>query len=108
MNGKEVRALKDEEIKIELERTRAKLYQLRTQTVTEKVENTGQFKEVRRNIARLLTERQARHLAKNPRPVAKVQPAAKGPKSVKPIAKAGKEKAVPGKKKSTKPAANKA
>lgn len=68
MNGKEVRALKDEEIKVELERTRAKLYHLRSQTVTEKVENTAQFKEVRRDIARLLTERGARYQAKNPAP----------------------------------------
>ncbi|MCG3122353.1 MAG: 50S ribosomal protein L29 [Phycisphaerales bacterium] len=60
MNGKEVRALRDEEIKVELERQRAKLFQLRSQAVTEKVENTAQFKSVRRDIARLLTERRSR------------------------------------------------
>jgi large subunit ribosomal protein L29 len=64
MNGKEVRALKDEEIKVELERNRTKLYQLRSQTVTEKVENTAQFKSVRRDIARLLTERSSRSASK--------------------------------------------
>lgn len=64
MNGKEVRALKDAEIKVELERTRSKLYQLRSQTVTEKVENTAQFKQVKRDIARLLTERNSRRGSK--------------------------------------------
>lgn len=64
MNGKEVRALKDEEIKVELERNRTKLYQLRSQTVTEKVENTAQFKIVKRDIARLLTERNSRSASK--------------------------------------------
>lgn len=63
MNGKETRALRDEEITIELDRQRARLYQLRSQTVTEKVENTAQFRDVRRDIARLLTERRSRLLA---------------------------------------------
>lgn len=66
MTGKEARALRDEEIKVELERQRARLYQLRSQTVTEKVENTAQFQTVRRDIARLLTERRSRQIAKTP------------------------------------------
>lgn len=78
MNGKEVRALKDEEIKVELQRTRAKLYQLRSQTVTEKVENTAQFKAVRRDIARLLTERNSRRHAASPK-AAGSKPAAAAP-----------------------------
>lgn len=84
MNGKEVRALKDEEIKVELQRTRAKLYHLRSQTVTEKVENTAQFKSVRRDIARLLTERNSRRHAASPKaapskPAAAPAPAKKAP-----------------------------
>lgn len=55
MTGKEARALSQEEVGIELKRLRDKLYTLRTQTVTEKVENNSQFSKVRRDIARLLT-----------------------------------------------------
>ena len=33
-------------------------------TVTEKVENTAQFGEIRKDVARLLTERNARRLSK--------------------------------------------
>lgn len=60
MNGKEVRALKNEEIQVELKRLRAHLFTLRGQTVTEKVEDNSQFAKTRRDIARLLTERTAR------------------------------------------------
>jgi len=57
MTGKEVRALSDEEIGVELKRLRDKLFQLRTQAVTEKVEDNSQFRKVRRDVARLMTER---------------------------------------------------
>ncbi|MEM7518312.1 MAG: 50S ribosomal protein L29 [Planctomycetota bacterium] len=57
MTGKEVRALKDEEISIELKRLREKLFTLKVQTVTEKVEDSSQFGKVRKDIARLLTEK---------------------------------------------------
>ncbi len=87
MTGKEVRALKDEEIKVELARLRGKLYQLRSQTVTEKVENTAQFKEVRGDIARLMTERSSRHQAKTSKGAAAAKPAAAS-KSKKVAAKA--------------------
>lgn len=60
MEGKEVRGMKDEEIKSELGRLRAKLFTLRAQSVSEKVEDNSQFRKIRRDIARLLTERQSR------------------------------------------------
>jgi large subunit ribosomal protein L29 len=60
MTGKEVRALSVEEIKAELGRLRGKLHDLRSQTVTEKVEDNSQFGKIRKDIARLLTERKAR------------------------------------------------
>jgi len=63
MTGEEVRSMKDEEISIELKRLREKLFTLRSQTVTEKVENTSQLRVLRRDVARLLTERRARELA---------------------------------------------
>lgn len=63
MTGAEARALKDEEIAIELKRLRDKAFTLRSQAVTEKVEDVTQFKKVRRDIARLLTERNSRRKA---------------------------------------------
>jgi large subunit ribosomal protein L29 len=64
MTGKEARALSAEEIGIELKRMREKLYTLRSQTVTEKVEDNSQFGKVRKDIARLLTARRAAQAAK--------------------------------------------
>lgn len=63
MNGEEVRKLSDEEISVELRRQREKLFTLRSQTVTEKVENTSQFGKIKRDIARLLTEQNSRKAA---------------------------------------------
>lgn len=63
MTGREVRALSDEEIAVEVDRLRKRLYELRSQTVTEKIEDPSQFKKVKRDVARLLTERRARDLA---------------------------------------------
>ena len=63
MTGKEVRKMKDEEIGIELKRIREKIYTLRCQTVSEKVEDNSQFKKLRADVARLLTERQSRLIA---------------------------------------------
>jgi len=60
MTGAEVRKLKDEEIAVELKRLRGKLFTLRTQTVTEKVEDMSLFEKMRRDIARLMTEQAAR------------------------------------------------
>lgn len=60
MTGKEVRAMKDEELGIELGRLRERLYTMRVQSVTEKVEDNSQFRKVRRDIARILTERASR------------------------------------------------
>ncbi len=64
MTGKEVKAMRDEEIRLELAKLRNDLYDLRSQTVTEKVEDTSKFGKVRKDIARLLTEQRKRLLAK--------------------------------------------
>ncbi len=60
MKAKEVRTLSDEEIDVELGRLRKRSFELRTQAVTEKIEDTTQFGSTRRDIARLLTEQNAR------------------------------------------------
>lgn len=60
MKAIEVHKLSGEEIDVELDRLRRKLYDLRCQAATEKIEDPSLFKKVRGDIARLLTERTAR------------------------------------------------
>ena len=62
--NEDIRKMRDEEITLELKRVRDKLYTLRSQTVTDKVEDTSQLRKLRRGVARLLTERHARRLAR--------------------------------------------
>ena len=54
----------DEEVDIEIVRLKKRLFELRCQKVTDKIEDTSQFKKVRRDIARLHTERRSREIAK--------------------------------------------
>jgi ribosomal protein L29 len=60
MKANEVHKLSDEEITIETDRLRRHLFDLRTQSVTEKIEDTSQFLKTRRDIARLLSEQSVR------------------------------------------------
>ena len=55
MKAAEVRELGVEELERRVAETRRELFNLRFQHATGQLENTGQLKEVRRNIARLLT-----------------------------------------------------
>jgi large subunit ribosomal protein L29 len=55
MNVAEVRELDVEELQQRIAQTRRELFNLRFQHATGQLENTGQLKEVRKNIARLLT-----------------------------------------------------
>lgn len=64
MTGAEVRALKDEEISVELDRLRGSLLSLRSKSVTEKIEDSSSFGKIRKDIARLQTERRARQMSK--------------------------------------------
>jgi large subunit ribosomal protein L29 len=66
MIGEEVRKLKSEEIQVELSKLRMSLFDLHSQRVTDKVADTSQFRKIRADIARLLTERRARQIAKAP------------------------------------------
>ena len=56
--------MNDEDITIEVQQLRRRLFDLRCQLVTEKIQNTAQFANVRKDIARLLTEQNARTRAK--------------------------------------------
>jgi large subunit ribosomal protein L29 len=60
MKAKEVHRLSDEEIEVEVNRLRRKLFELRTQAVTEKIQDMSQFGKIRKDIARILTERSMR------------------------------------------------
>lgn len=55
MKTSETRELKIEELHAELDRIRRHLFDLRSQAVTEKLENPHQLQAVRRDIARILT-----------------------------------------------------
>ena len=55
MNVAEVGELYVEELQQRVAQTRRELFNLRFQHATGQLENTGQLKEVRKNIARLLT-----------------------------------------------------
>ena len=55
MKAIEARELDIEELEERLAETRRELFNLRFQHATGQLENTGQLKEVRKNIARLLT-----------------------------------------------------
>ena len=63
MKAKEVHKLSEEEIKIEVDRLRRRIFELRTQEVTEKIQDTSQFKKLRKDIARLLGEKNQRAAA---------------------------------------------
>ncbi|MFM9956661.1 MAG: 50S ribosomal protein L29 [Phycisphaerales bacterium] len=64
MKAVEIRKMTDDEIALEVLSLQKKVYNLRCQAATEKIEDISQFKKSRRDIARLLTERTAR-LASN-------------------------------------------
>ncbi|MDP6478507.1 MAG: 50S ribosomal protein L29 [Phycisphaerales bacterium] len=62
MKPHEVKKLGDDEIDIEVASLRRRLFDLRCQLVTEKIQNTAQFGHVKRDIARLLTEKRSRQV----------------------------------------------
>ncbi len=58
-----IHKLSVEQIDVEVGELRAKLFELRTQAVTEKIEDPSQFRKTRREIARLMTEKSVRRNA---------------------------------------------
>jgi large subunit ribosomal protein L29 len=57
MKVEDARQLSDDQLNGEIADLRRKLFGLRSQTVTEKVEDNSQFGKIRKDIARLLTVR---------------------------------------------------
>jgi ribosomal protein L29 len=60
MKSKEVKALRDDELTAETKRLRKTIYDMRAQTVTEKTKDSSQFNKNRTDLARVLTEVNAR------------------------------------------------
>lgn len=62
MKAEEVRKMSMEELKLEEERLRRQLFDLRCQAVTESLENPMQFRNLRRDIARVKTHKRSLEL----------------------------------------------
>ena len=60
----ELHNMSDAEIAEESARLRSRLYELRQQAVTEKLENNREPGNIKKDIARLLTEKRSRELSK--------------------------------------------
>ncbi|MBL9140552.1 MAG: 50S ribosomal protein L29 [Phycisphaerae bacterium] len=60
MKANEVKKLRDDELKAEAKRLRKAIYDLRAMTVTEKTKDSSQFGKNRKDLARVLTEANAR------------------------------------------------
>ncbi len=80
-----VKKMTIDEIGIELKALRERVYTLRSQSVTEKVEDVSQFGITKRNIARLMTEQSARRISGAGEPRA---PKAAGKRAAAPAKKA--------------------
>ena len=63
MKINEVQQLNDDELKVELDRLRRHLFDLRSQAVTEKLENPAMIIKARKDVARILTVQRQRELA---------------------------------------------
>ncbi len=63
MKINEVQQLNDDELNVELDRLRRHLFDLRSQAVTEKLENPAMITRARKDVARILTVQRQRELA---------------------------------------------
>ena len=63
MKVKEIRQLSDEELGMELERVRRRLFDVRTQAVTEKLEDPSMLTKARKDIAMIMTIMRERQLS---------------------------------------------
>ena len=63
MKDKDIQELTDAELAKKVEEGRAELFNLRFQMATSQLDNTARVKNVKKDIARLLTEQRARQIA---------------------------------------------
>ena len=62
MDITEIRALNDEQLQEEIEKTRREVFDLRFRAVTRQLDNTSENRLVRKTVARLLTVQRERQL----------------------------------------------
>jgi large subunit ribosomal protein L29 len=63
MKAKAVHKLGDEELTIEVDTLRKRMFELKNQSVTEKIQDTSQYGKIRKDIARLLSEKSVRSMS---------------------------------------------
>ncbi|WP_251212053.1 50S ribosomal protein L29 [Adlercreutzia murintestinalis] len=63
MKASEIRELSAEDLTEKLKDARAELFNLRFQMATSQLDNTARVKQVKKDIARILTEQRARELS---------------------------------------------
>ena len=63
MKAAEIRELSAEDLQAMLKEARAELFNLRFQMATSQLDNTARVKQVKKDIARILTEMRARELS---------------------------------------------
>jgi large subunit ribosomal protein L29 len=62
MKAQEVRDLSNDDLQVQLKDGRTELFNLRFQMATSQLDNTARIKQVKRDIARVLTEIRSREL----------------------------------------------
>ena len=62
MKAAELRELSTADLNVKLEETRSELFNLRFQMATSQLDNTARVKQVKKDIARILTELRAREI----------------------------------------------
>jgi large subunit ribosomal protein L29 len=63
MKASEIRELSAEDLNVKLKEARAELFNLRFQMATSQLDNTARVGQVKKDIARILTEMRARELS---------------------------------------------
>ena len=63
MKAVEIRELSSDDLTAKLKEARAELFNLRFQMATSQLDHTARVKQVKKDIARLLTEQRAREIA---------------------------------------------
>ena len=63
MRAAAIRALSAEDLRVKLKEAKAELFNLRFQMATSQLDNTARVKQVKKDIARIMTEMRARELS---------------------------------------------
>ena len=63
MKAADIRELSAEDLQVKLKEAKAELFNLRFQMATSQLDNTARVKQVKKDIARIMTEMRARELS---------------------------------------------